>query len=107
VAAPLAPLALLLPALLLLLPTPLRIFSNHTPAKPEVRQAMSTQTKPSMGLCAVSPPRTGRDLCAAEASSSVSETPSVRMTRETHLARLKARFRSTTEKSAVVRILSW
>jgi len=31
------------------LPTFLRIFSNHTPAKPEVRQAMSTHKKPSVG----------------------------------------------------------
>ncbi len=31
------------------LPTLLRIFSNHTPAKPEVRQAMSTHKKPRVG----------------------------------------------------------
>lgn len=46
----------------------------------------------------------GFTLCA---SSSVSETPTVRMIREIHLMRLRARLRRSTEKRAVVRILSW
>src|SRR6056297_864381 len=94
----------------------LRTFSKYTPAKPLEIQARRMQIKPSVGLlvsldgkfisdgssvevCSRSDPR-----CFA---SWTMETPQISNSKASHCLRARCRPRRKTEKSAVVKILSF
>ena len=85
----------------------LSTFSNHTPAKPEERQARRTQARPRAALLFwVDCWDLDVGLLLLCPESWTRETPATRRTSAAHCCRLSARLRSRTEKSAVVRIFS-